>query len=61
MIFADALKVLYPKRKLPARDWFIDYIQTPDQRPYDAERYPHTTAPGGPCDALDDDQVHEIW
>ena len=61
MIFAEALKVLYPKQRLPARDWFVDYIQTPDQRPYDAERYPHTTAPGGPCDALDDDQVHEIW
>ena len=61
MIFAEALKVLYPKQKLPSRDWFVDYIQTPDQRPYDAERYPHTTAPGGPCDALDDDHVREIW
>lgn len=39
----------------------IDHIQTHEGRPYDHGAYPHLGAPGGPCDAFDDDAVRTIW
>ena len=40
--------------------WFVSNVQTHLGRPYDQRAYPHIAAPGGPCDALDDNYTLEI-
>lgn len=54
------LTCLEPRPKVRALLWLIDNAQTKLGRPYDHNAYPHAGAPGGPCDAVDDDLVREI-
>lgn len=41
--------------------WFRQHARNTDGRPYSHDFYPHLGAPGGPCDALDDNHVRRIW
>lgn len=58
--FRDALKALAPRDTARMLPWCQANVKTPEDRPYDHEAYPHLGAPGGPCDAFDDDDVLEI-
>lgn len=42
-------------------NWFREFVETPEKKPYDHGLHPHVGAPGGPCDALDDPRVLSIW
>lgn len=61
VIFTDCLKLFEPRKRIRPLSWFEEYTYTHEGRPYDSDAYPHIGAPGGPCDALEDDQVTDIW
>lgn len=50
-----------PRPRIRSADWFLGNIHDHDGKPYDAGRFPHITAPGGPCDALDEPGKLSIW
>lgn len=53
-----------PSPDIRSRDWFNANLFTHEDtggRPYDEGLFPHSTAPGGPSDALDDPKVQTIW
>ncbi len=57
----EAVLCLEPAPKTTSLQWFCEHITDDKGRPYDHGKYPHLGAPGGPCDALDDPRVRNIW
>lgn len=56
-----ARDVFTPVPYMPAAAWAKLYARTFDGRPYSEDAYPHLTAPNGPFDALEDNQIRYIW
>lgn len=60
MLFQSAIAQFAPEPALRLLDWSCRYMQNESGRPYAHGEYPHLGAPGGPCDAHDDETVREI-
>lgn len=52
--------VLAPPLRTSTRDWLLEHGRMPDGGRFDADLYPHLTAPGGPCDAVDNPRYREV-
>lgn len=56
----DLLGTLAPAPRTRHLDWCRENMQNENGRPFDHDAYPHLGAPGGPCDAMDDQAVRLI-
>lgn len=57
----EAVVCLEPAPQTTSLQWFCEHGTDDSGRPYDHGKYPQLGAPGGPCDAVDDPQIINIW
>ena len=60
-IFSRAVEQFRPPAAVRSLAWMTRHAATADGHPWDPLRYPLFGAPGGPNDALDDDQIRVVW
>ena len=60
-ILKPALRVIDPRPPIRVIDWAMQYGFTENGLPYNDFAYPHLSAPGGPFDAFDCEQIFDIW
>lgn len=58
--FAECWGGFSPRPRMRFARWCVDHVGNDEGRPYDHSGYPHLAAPGGPCDAIDDQRVRTI-
>jgi len=54
-------RIYRPRSKSRTLAWCLAHARNTDGSTYSHRRYPHLGAPGGPCDAMDDEQVRRVW
>jgi phage terminase large subunit GpA-like protein len=60
-MFEAALLQFTPRPRVRSLAWFVRFVRNIEGRAYDHDAFPYFGAPGGPCDALDDDEVRHVW
>lgn len=60
-IGSESVAAIVPPKKLRTAEWFCENFYTADGKPFREQTVPWVTAPNGPCDAIDDPGIQEVW